>query len=427
MVLNVEKKDNGIFEANISLDSKEWQESLNSAYEKNKSKFNIPGFRKGHAPRNIIEKNYGEGAFVNEALDEVYYKAYTQILREHEEIRPIDAPKLEIKKLDNSGLDITLTIPCVPEFTLAKYKGLTFEKKKTEITDKDVEEEINKELLRASRLVETNKPVKNDDFVTLDFDGYIDGKQFDGGKAENYQLKVGSKSFIDNFEDQLIGLNIGDKKDVVVTFPSDYHQKDLSGKKATFKVEIKNIRERVMPILDEEFVSNSTEFESVDKYKENIRSRLIKDADERNELELDNDILDKVIDDTELTVPEVMVEEEFNRQMNGLNTQMQYQGIKLEDYVNYIGKTMDQFKEEVKNNSRRNVKGRLVLEKLIRDEHLDVIEKDIDQKLEEMAKNTGKTLEEFKKQVNNDMINHIANDILMKKLVEFLRNNNEIK
>ena len=427
MVLNVEKKENGIFEATVSLDSKEWQDSLNSAYEKNKGKFNIPGFRKGHAPRNIIEKSYGEGAFVNEALDEVYYKAYTQILREHEEIRPIDAPKLEIKKLDNTGVDLVLSIPCVPEFTLAKYKGLTFEKKKAEITDKDVEEEINKELLRASRLVETNKPVKNDDFVTLDFDGYIDGKQFDGGKAENYQLKIGSKSFIDNFEDQLIGLNIGDKKDVVVTFPKDYHQKDLANKVATFKVEIKNIRERVMPILNEEFVSNSTEFDDVDKYKENIRSRLIKGADERNELELDNDILDKVIDDTELTVPDVMVEEEFNRQMNGMTTQMQYQGIKLEDYVNYIGKTMEQFKEEVKNNSRRNVKGRLVLEKLIRDEHLDVIEKDIDQKIEEMAKNTGKTLEEFKKQVNNDMINHIANEILMKKLVEFLRNNNEIK
>lgn len=427
MVLNVEKKENGIFEATVSLDSKEWQDSLNSAYEKNKSKFNIPGFRKGHAPRNIIEKSYGEGAFVNEALDEVYYKAYTQILREHEEIRPIDAPKLEIKKLDNTGVDLVLSIPCVPEFTLAKYKGLTFEKKKAEITDKDVEEEINKELLRASRLVETNKPVKNDDFVTLDFDGYIDGKQFDGGKAENYQLKIGSKSFIDNFEDQLIGLNIGDKKDVVVTFPKDYHQKDLANKVATFKVEIKNIRERVMPILNEEFVSNSTEFDDVDKYKENIRSRLIKEADERNELELDNDILDKVIDDTELTVPDVIVEEEFNRQMNGMTTQMQYQGIKLEDYVNYIGKTMEQFKEEVKNNSRRNVKGRLVLEKLIRDEHLDVIEKDIDQKIEEMAKNTGKTLEEFKKQVNNDMINHIANEILMKKLVEFLRNNNEIK
>ena len=427
MVLNVEKKENGIFEATVSLDSKEWQDSLNSAYEKNKSKFNIPGFRKGHAPRNIIEKSYGEGAFVNEALDEVYYKAYTQILREHEEIRPIDAPKLEIKKLDNTGVDLVLSIPCVPDFTLAKYKGLTFEKKKAEITDKDVEEEINKELLRASRLVETNKPVKNDDFVTLDFDGYIDGKQFDGGKAENYQLKIGSKSFIDNFEDQLIGLNIGDKKDVVVTFPKDYHQKDLANKVATFKVEIKNIRERVMPILNEEFVSNSTEFDDVDKYKENIRSRLIKEADERNELELDNDILDKVIDDTELTVPDVIVEEEFNRQMNGMTTQMQYQGIKLEDYVNYIGKTMEQFKEEVKNNSRRNVKGRLVLEKLIRDEHLDVIEKDIDQKIEEMAKNTGKTLEEFKKQVNNDMINHIANEILMKKLVEFLRNNNEIK
>ena len=240
-------------------------------------------------------------------------------------------------------------------------------------------------------------------------------------------MKIGSKSFIDNFEDQLVGLNIGDKKDVIVTFPKDYHQKDLAGKPATFKVEIKNIRERVMPILNEEFVSNSTEFDTVDKYKENIRTRLEKEADERNELELDNDILDKIIDNTELSVPDVMVEEEFNRQMNGMNAQMQYQGLKLEDYVNYIGKTMDQFKDEVRANSRRQVKGRLVLEKLIRDEHLDVIEKDIDQKIEEMAKNTGKTLEEFKKQVNNDMINHIANEILMKKLVEFLRNNNEIK
>ena len=427
MVLKVEKKENGIYEANISLDEKEWQDSLNSAYEKNKGKFSIPGFRKGHAPRNIIEKSFGEGAFVNEALDEVYYKSYTQILRENENIKPIDAPKSDIKKLDKSGVDILLTIACVPDFTLAQYKGLKFEKKKTEITDKDVEEEINKELLRASRLVETKKPVKLDDFVTLDFDGYIDGKQFDGGKAENYQLKIGSKSFIDNFEDQLVGLNIGDKKDVIVTFPKDYHQKDLAGKPATFKVEIKNIRERVMPILNEEFVSNSTEFDTVDKYKENIRTRLEKEADERNELELDNDILDKIIDNTELSVPDVMVEEEFNRQMNGMNAQMQYQGLKLEDYVNYIGKTMDQFKDEVRANSRRQVKGRLVLEKLIRDEHLDVIEKDIDQKIEEMAKNTGKTLEEFKKQVNNDMINHIANEILMKKLVEFLRNNNEIK
>lgn len=427
MNYNVEKKKDGIYDVTINLDDKEWNEALNSAYEKNKGKFNIPGFRKGHAPRNIIEKTYGAGAFINEAIDEVYYKAYTQVLREHEEIRPIDAPRLEIKSIDEKGIEIVLSIPCVPDFTLAPYKGLTFKKEKVKITAKDVDEEIKKELLRASRLVETKKPVKDGDFVTLDFDGYIDDKQFDGGKAENYQLQVGSKTFIDNFEDQLIGMNIGDKKDVIVTFPSEYHEKSLAGKPATFKVEIKNIRERQMPELNEEFVKNSTEFETVEAYKKDVKAKLTKQANDRAELELENDILDKVIDDTELVPPTVMVEEEFNRQLNGMEMQMKYQGITIDDYAKYIGKTTDEFKDEIKKNCARNVKGRLVLEKLLRDEHLDVIEKDIDNKIEEMAKNSGKTKEEFSKQVNNDMINNIANEILMKKLVEFLRENNTIE
>lgn len=427
MKYNVEKKEKGIYEVTVSLDQKEWDASLNTAYERNKGKYTVPGFRKGHAPRNVIEKSYGAGAFVNEALDEVYYSAYTQVLREHEDIQPIDSPRLDIKKLDNTGIELLLTIQCVPEFTLAQYKGLTFEKKKARVTEKEVKEAIDKELLRASRLVETKQPVKTDDFVTLDFEGFIDGKPFDGGKAENYQLKIGSKSFIDNFEDQLIGMNIGDKKDVIVTFPADYHVESLAGKPATFKVEIKNIRERIMPKLDEEFVANSTEFDTVDAYKADIKARLKKEQEEANEFELDNKILDSIIDSTDLTAPEVMVEEEFNRQYTGFENQLKYQGLKIDDYLKYIGKSSDDFTAEIRTNSARNVKGRLVLEKLIRDEHLDNIEKDIDERLEEMAKNTGKTLEEYKKNVNNDMINHIANEILMKKLTTFLRENNEIK
>ncbi len=427
MKYELEKKENGLYVANVNLTATEWDEAVNNAYEKNKGKYNVPGFRKGHAPRNMIEKNYGVGVFLNEALDEVYYSAYTTILREHEDVRPVEAPALDIQKLDENGLEFTLKINCVPDFELAQYKGLTFTKQKVEVTEDQIKEEIEHELLRASRLVETNKPVKNDDFVTLDFDGYIDGKQFDGGKAENYQLKIGSHTFIDTFEDQLVGLNIGDKKDVVVTFPADYHVAELAGKPATFKVEIKNVRERIMPELNEEFVSNSTEFETVEDFKASIKDRLLKQAEQHADIELDNDMLDKIIDDTNVTVPEVLAEDETKRQLQNMEAQMRYQGIDLEAYAKYIGKTVDELKAEVKVQATRNVKARLVLEKLIKTENLDVTEKDIDNKLEEMAKNVGKTVEEYKKQVNDNMVNQIANDLLMKKIVDFLHANNEIK
>ena len=427
MKYELEKKENGLYVANVNYTAEEWDKALNNAYEKNKGKYNVPGFRKGHAPRNIIEKNYGVGVFLNEALDEVYYATYTTILREHEEVKPVEAPALDIQKLDENGLEFTLKISCVPEFELAQYKGLTFTKQKVEVTEDQIKEEIEHELLRASRLVETNKPVKNDDFVTHQFDGYIDGKQFDGGKAENYQLKIGSHTFIDTFEDQLVGLNIGDKKDVVVTFPADYHVADLAGKPATFKVEIKNIRERVMPELNEEFVSNSTEFETVDEFKASIKEKLLKQAQDHADIELDNDILDKIIDDTVLTVPETLAEDETKRQIQNMEQQLRYQGIDLEAYAKYIGKSVDDLKAEIKVQATRNVKARLVLEKLIKTENLDVTEKDIDTKIEEMAKNVGKTVEEYKKQVNDSMVNHIANDLLMKKIVDFLHANNEIK
>ena len=423
----IEKKENGIYEAKVSVEKEEWEKALNSAYEKNKGKYNIPGFRKGHAPKSVIEQTYGKGAFMNEALDEIYYLAYTSVLKENEEIKPVEAPKLDIQKLDDEGVEMTLSIQCVPDFELANYKGLTFEKQKVEVTEEQIQEAIRRELLRASRLVETNEPVKNDDYVTLDFDGYVDGKQFKGGKAENYQLQIGSKTFIDTFEEQLVGLNIGDKKDVLVTFPAEYHEASLAGKPATFKVEIKNIRSRIMPELNEEFVSNSTEFETVEEYKNSIKDRLTKDANDRADIEVDNDMLDKIIDDTNFTAPESMIEEEVNRQMNGMTAQMKYQGLTIEDYVKYIGKTMEEFREEVKKNSARNVKARLVLEKLIRTENLDITEEDIDKKVEEIAKSSGQNVEDFKKQVNNEMVNRIANELLMKKLIDFLHANNTIK
>jgi len=427
MKYELDKKQDGVVDATITLTAEEWNDFTNSAYEKNKSKYNVQGFRKGHAPRNMIEKTYGQGVFMQDALDDVFYKSYTLILKENEDVKPVEAPNMDIKEINDDGIIITLSIPCVPEFELGTYKGLEFTKTVNTITDEMIKDAIDRELMRGSKLVETNKPVKMDDIVTLDFEGFIDGKPFDGGKSENYQLKIGSHSFIDTFEDQLVGLNIGDEKEVNVTFPENYHQKDLANKPAVFKCKINNVRERIMPELNEEFVQNSSEFDTVEDYKNSIKEKLEQQEADRADIELDNKILDTIVDNTTINLPAVMIENELDRMMNGMRQQLAYQGATLEDYCTYIGKTVEEIKEEQKQVATRQCKGRLVLEKLIRDEKLDIQESDIDAKLEEYAKMQNKSLEEYKKTVNDDMINRIANEMIMKNLLDFLRTNNTIK
>ncbi len=427
MKYTVEKKENGIFDATISVSKKEWDAALDTAYKQTKDKFNIPGFRKGKAPRNVIEKAYGPNVFVDNAIDEVFTTIYPQILKEHPEIKPIDAPRLDITKMDDTGFGISLSIACVPEFELGQYKGLTINKRKVKIDDKQVEEAINKELLRASRLVETQKPVKMDDYVTLDFDGYMNGKRFDGGQASNYQLKIGSHSFIDTFEEQLIGLNVGDKKDVVVTFPADYHAEHLANKPATFKVEIKNIRERSMPKLDDEFVSNSTEYETLEQYRASVLERLKKEAQDKADLDADDDLLNTIVDNTDFTPPMVIVEQELEEKIKRLEAQLKYQGIKLEDYVNYMGRTKSEYLSDLRNSSYRNVKTRLILDKIIDVEKIELTEKDVEDRFEENAKLAGITLEEYKKTLTHEIINRFANEILMGRLLDFLHANNTVK
>lgn len=427
MKYELEKKEAGIFEATIKLANDEWNDYINSAYEKNKGKYNVQGFRKGHAPRNVIEKTYGAGVFLQDALDDVFYKSYTLILKEHEEVKPIDAPNMDIKKIDESEIEIMLSIPCVPEFEIATYKGLEFEKTVNKVTDEMIKEALDRELMRGSKLVDSNKPVKVDDIVTLDFEGFVDGKAFDGGKAENYQLKIGSHSFIDTFEDQLVGLNVGDEKEVNVTFPENYHQKDLAGKPAMFKCKINVVRERIMPELNDEFVQNSSSFDTVEEYKKDLVEKLNKQEEEKAEIDLDNKILDTIIDATTINLPAVMVDNEADRMLKGFSQQLAYQGATLEDYATYIGKTVEEIKADQRKVAERQCKGRLVLEKLIRDEKLDITEQDIDAKLTEYATMQNKSLEEYKKDVNDDMINRIANELIMKNLLDFLRKNNTIK
>lgn len=421
------KKENGIVEATIQLDIKEWNDSVEKAYQKNKAKYTVQGFRKGHAPRNVIEKVYGQGVFMQDALDDVFYMSYSQILREHEDIQPYQAPKMDIKKMDDKGIEIVLEIPSTPEFTLGEYKGLEFKKDVKEVTDEQVKNAIDRELMRGSRLVETNKPVKNDDTVTLDFEGFVDGKAFEGGKAEKYQLKIGSHSFIDTFEDQLVGLNVGDEKDVNVTFPTEYHQADLAGKPAVFKVKIHNIRERIMPELNDEFVQNSSEFDTVEQYTNDIRTKLTEQANQNAEIEVDNRMLDAIVDNTKVELPEPMVDAEADRMIRGMEQQLAYYGATLETYATQIGKTVAEIKADQRMMAERQVKGRLVLEKLIRTENIDINETEIDARIAEIADTQGMKAEEYKKNIGDNGINQIANELLMKKLLDFLRQNNSIK
>lgn len=426
MKYTVDRKQKGLIKVKMTISGEEFNEYVEKAYEANKSKYSVEGFRKGKAPRSIIEAQYGSNTFTQIALDDAFDAGYREIMEKESDIQPIDNPSVAMDKFDEKQIVMTIQIPVLPEFEVGAYKGLTFKKAKNEVSEENVQEHINRDLMRGSKLVDSDKPVANDDIVTLNFEGFVDGKAFDGGKAENYQLKIGSHTFIDNFEDQLVGLNKGDKKDVIVTFPAEYHEKSLAGKEATFKIEIINIRTRVMPKFDEEFVKNTSEFDTIEAYKENIKSIIVKEQEGKIERDLENDIVDKIVESTELEIPAELVEREQDRMTNGLRNQLAQQGLRLEDYLAYIGKSMDDYKAEQRGYAEKNVKTRFVLERIVTAENITVTNEEFDAKIAEIAKMQGLSVEETKKQMGEHNMSHLLNNLLMDKLFTFLKDSNTI-
>lgn len=426
MKYTVDRKQKGLIKVKMTISGEEFNEYVEKAYEANKSKYSVEGFRKGKAPRSIIEAQYGSNTFTQIALDDAFDAGYREIMEKESDIQPIDNPSVAMDKFDEKQIVMTIQIPVLPEFEVGAYKGLTFKKAKNEVSEEHIQEHINRDLMRGSKLVDSDKPVANDDIVTLNFEGFVDGKAFDGGKAENYQLKIGSHTFIDNFEDQLVGLNKGDKKDVIVTFPAEYHEKSLAGKEATFKIEIINIRTRVMPKFDEEFVKNTSEFDTIEAYKENIKSIIIKEQEGKIERDLENDIVDKIVESTELEIPAELIEREQDRMTNGLRNQLAQQGLRLEDYLAYIGKSMDDYKAEQRGYAEKNVKTRFVLERIVTAENITVTNEEFDAKIAEIAKMQGLSVEETKKQMGEHNMSHLLNNLLMDKLFAFLKDSNTI-
>ena len=288
------KLDKNKYQITISASKEEWENYVNHAYEENKNKFNIEGFRKGKAPRAIIEKNYGSTVFYDDAIDHLFSHEYSNALMNEKDIEPIDNPEIRIDKFDDNGIVIIAEVQCMPEVKLGAYKGLTISKAKGEVTDEQVEKELNQARERQARYVEVEREAKDGDYAVIDFVGYVNGKEFEGGKAENYRLKLGSKTFIEGFEDQVIGMKKGETKDVNVKFPDEYHDEKLKGQKATFKIKINEIKERKMPELNDEFAQKVGNFKTVDELKADIQKYLDQQKERTNKTNSENQLFKTV-------------------------------------------------------------------------------------------------------------------------------------
>ena len=425
MKKELKKLENKNMQLTIELDKAEWEALVDESYNKNKGKYKVEGFRAGKAPRKMIEKMYGMEVFFEDAITEGFNRHYIEVLENDKSFEPIDAPELSISRFDEKGITIVAEIPVKPEVKLGKYTGLKISTKAKEIKDTDVEEELKRVQAQNARLVEVEKAVENGDIANIDFKGSVDGKYFEGGEAQGFDLTIGSHSFIDTFEDQLVGLKAGDEKDVLVTFPAEYQAADLAGKKAKFEVKVNAVKTRELPEINDELASNVSEFETLDEYKAHIKEHLAHHAEEDARVQTENKILDKIIETTEIEVPEIMVSRELDAIMQDMEYRLMYQGANLEMYAQYLNTTVEKLREERKADALKSVKIRLALQEILKAEKFDVSEKEVDEYVEKFATRMGKTAEEYKKALNDERLNHIKNEILMKKLLTFLVDNNK--
>ena len=426
MSYKIRKNENNKIEVEILVSEEKWQQSLEKAYEETKNKYSIQGFRKGKAPRKVIEKQYGESVFFEYALDIAFADEYNDFLDKNLNIEPISQPEVRIEKFEKAGIVLVATAPLMPKVELGEYKGLTVERGKEKVKKADVENELKQIAERQARFVESKNPAALGDFTTIDFAGSVDGEIFEGGTAQGYRLELGSHSFIDNFEEQIVGMSVGDEKDIIVTFPQNYHEKSLAGKEAIFKVVVQKIETKEIPQITDEFAANVSEFENLEDYKKDIEKRLNQKLEQEKERKVENDLLEKIVESSKVDIPEILVERQLDIFIKDLETRLSFQGIKLEEYLNYLGTNIADLRKERKGQAIQTVKTRLVLEELVKKENLIVSEEELDKELEETASKYKKSVEEYKKSLDDRTIAYYQNDILMKKLLYFLKTNNNI-
>lgn len=418
MITNKTKIDNNTYEVEFTASADLLKAEKLRVYRKEVRKYNVPGFRKGKAPMNVIEKMYGP-VFTQDAVETVYQKAVDEAVAEFGE-EVVDANSAEVVSIEG---DVVFKAKFVvkPEVKIEGYKGLTVEKAEAVVTDEDVEHELGHVQQRNSRSINVDeRPAQMDDTVTFDYEGFCDGVPFEGGKAEKYTLKLGSGQFIPGFEDGMVGHSIGEEFDVNVTFPTEYHAEELAGKPAVFKVKIHEIKMTELPTLDDEFAKDVSEFDTLAEYKEDLRKELLKKAEEKAKDDADNKLIDQLIDLVEADIPEVMYDNKVTENINDFSYNLQMQGMNLETYLNYTGLDMEALRGQFRDKAIHQVKLRLALEKIAELENIEVNDEDIDKAYDDLAKNYGVELDRVKQIVP---VGGLKKDVAVEKAVDVVRDN----
>ncbi len=411
----------------ITLTQKEWADAQTEAYNKTKGRFSIPGFRKGKAPKHMIEQMYGQGVFFEEAINYAFPKYYYDILDKEPTIEAIDRPEIEIDKLSDKGITLIAIVPVKPEVKLAEYKGIKFDKVAYNVSKKDVDAEIDRLVKRNAREVAvTDRPAQNGDITVIDYSGSIDGVKFNGGTAEKQTLELGSKQFIPGFEEQVEGMNIGEEKDINVKFPEDYHAEELKGKDAVFAVKLHEIKVKEFPEVNDEFIKEATGSESLEAFKKETKAKLKEANDKKAKLETEDKMIKTIADKSEVEIPQALIERQIDSMVQDMEYRMMYQGLKLQDYLKYTNQTIEEYRKGFSKQAEEQVKIQLVLEKIMAVEDIKATTEEIDAKIAEQAAAMGKDAEEFKKTLNERQIAYFENNVLIDKVFAFLTANNTI-
>ena len=405
----------------IEASAEEFEAGLNAAYNKNKNKISVPGFRKGKAPRKMIEQLYGSQIFFEDAANEIIPDAYADAAKESG-LDIVSQPKVSIEQLEaGKPFIFAAEVSVRPEVELGEYKGVEVTKADAEVTDADVEEELKKVQDQNSRTVSVeDRAVKDGDMTVIDFEGFIDGEAFEGGKGENYPLTIGSHSFIDTFEEQMIGMNIGEEKELNVTFPEDYHAENLKGKPATFKVTVKEIKEKQLPELDDDFAQDVSDFDTLAEYKDDLKKKIAERKESEAKAKKESEAIEKVVEAAKMDIPQAMIDTQVNRMLEDFAMRLQQQGLSVEQYFQYTGMTADKIMEEMKPEAVKRIKNSLVLEAVAKAENIEVSEEEFEAELQKMADMYKMEIEKIKEFMQDAEAKQMKDDIAIQKAVELI-------
>ena len=422
MSLQVEKLEKNMAKLTIEVSAEELEKAIEKAYQKNKSKLSVPGFRKGKVPRKMVEKMYGAGVFYEDAANDLIPTAYEDALKENEDLDIVSQPSIDVVQLEaGKPFIFTAEVALKPEVTLGDYKGIEVEKTDVSVSDEEVDAEINKERESNARTITIeDRPVADGDVANIDFEGFVDGEAFEGGKGEGYDLTIGSHSFIDTFEDQLIGKNIGDSVDVNVTFPEEYHAPDLAGKPALFKVTINSIQAKELPELDDDFAQDVSEFDTMDEYKADVKAKLEENKKKDAENEKEDAVIAKIVENATMEIPDAMIDTQTRQMVQDFAQRLQMQGLSFEQYMQFTGTTVEQLLDQMKPQAQSRIESRLVLEAVVAAENIEATEDEFKEEMEKMASMYQMEVDKLIENIGDYEKKNIMTDIAVNKAAKFV-------